>query len=247
MAGRREHETGGTGAPAALGGVTGAVATRARGRVCDLDPSDPAWQAAELAQRGRMILDVTAADLDAAEEAHGPFHPTAGHFRDAWYEARRSWDRLRAQLGGAKLAAALEEPPLTVLPLGRGAEGYAPDRDGRWPVPVPASGRPAPVLLILIAGRTYRAQPVGGTPLAPVIWRLTHLRPSEERERPRARSGSNGGGGSDDGPYHVCRLHDGTTQCDCAEWIFRVADAERPGPAPTSCKHLDALTALRWL
>jgi hypothetical protein len=30
-----------------------------------------------------MILDVSAADLEAAEAAYGPFHPTAWHFRNA--------------------------------------------------------------------------------------------------------------------------------------------------------------------
>src|SRR3954471_11178136 len=101
------------------------------------DASDPARRAVELAQRGRMILDVTAADLEAAEAACGPFHPTAWHFRNAWYEAQRSWDRLRAEVGGAKLAAALEEPPATVLALGPGADDYTPDPAGRWPRPDP--------------------------------------------------------------------------------------------------------------
>ncbi len=52
--------------------------------LCDRDPSDPARQAVELVQRGRMILDVAAADLEAAEAALGPFHPTAWHFRAPW-------------------------------------------------------------------------------------------------------------------------------------------------------------------
>ena len=80
--------------------------------------SDPARRVVELAQRGRMILDVSAADLEAAEAAFGPFHPTAWHFRNALNEARRSWDRLRAEFGGAALEAALNEPPLTILVLG---------------------------------------------------------------------------------------------------------------------------------
>src|SRR4051794_32115265 len=58
----------------------------------DRDPSDPLRRAVELAQRGRMILDVSAADLEAAEAALGPFHPTTWHFRNALEEARRSWD-----------------------------------------------------------------------------------------------------------------------------------------------------------
>ena len=55
----------------------------------DRDPSDPVRRAVELAQRGRMILDVAAADLEAAEAAFGPFHATAWHFRNALNEARR--------------------------------------------------------------------------------------------------------------------------------------------------------------
>src|SRR3954470_18769208 len=82
------------------------------------DPADPQWRAVELAQRGRMILDVAAADLEVAETRLGPFHPTACHFREALAEARRSWDRLRARLGGALLEEALAEPPVTVLTLG---------------------------------------------------------------------------------------------------------------------------------
>src|SRR5215216_5757811 len=87
------------------------------------DPSDPAFKAVELAQRGRLILDVAAADLEVAESALGPFHPTSWHFRNALAEARRSWDRLRADFGGATLDAALAEPPATVLTLGDDAPG----------------------------------------------------------------------------------------------------------------------------
>jgi hypothetical protein len=188
----------------------------------DRDPSDPARRAIELAQRGRMILDVSAADLEAAEAAYGPFHPTAWHFRNALNEARRSWDRLRAEFGGAALEAALTEPPLTALVVGSDAE---PDRIGRCPAPVP--GRPAPLVLIPIAGRTYRVQRVEGTALAPIQWRLTRLHPPLEN-----------------GPYYACRLHDGSTQCDCAEWTYQVADADHPG---LFCKHLAALDALGWV
>jgi hypothetical protein len=170
----------------------------------DRDSSDPARQAVEVVQRGRMILDVSATDLEAAETVLGPFHPTSWHFRSALEEARRSWDRLRAELGGATLDAALAELPLTYLVLG---------------------GTP-PVVLIPIAGQTYRADRVAGTSLAPTQWRLTRLRPP-----------------LDDGPYYACRLQDGSTQCDCAEWTYQVAGTD----AHALCKHLAALDALDWI
>src|SRR3954447_14002145 len=176
----------------------------------DRDPSDPARRVVEVVQRGRMILDVSAADLEAAEAAYGPFHPTAWHFRNALNEARRSWDRLRAEFGGPALEAALNEPPLTLLILGAGAE----------------PGRTAPVTLIPIGGRTYRVERVEGTPLAPIQWRLTRLSPP-----------------LDDGPYYACRLHDGSTQCDCAEWTYQIADID----PRALCKHLAALAALGWI
>lgn len=202
------------------------VAKSSKALLRDRDPSDPVWQAVELSQRGRMILDVSAADLEASEAAHGPFHATTWHFRNAWYEAKSSWDRLRAQIGGATLDAALDEPPLTVLAIGPGSAAYSPDRSGRWPLPEPRSDPSAPVLLIPIAGRTYRAQRVASTPLAPLIWRLTRLNPPLE-----------------DGPYYACRLRDGTTQCDCAEWIYQLADTS----PHALCKHLAALAALGWI
>ncbi|GAC1466196.1 MAG: hypothetical protein NVSMB9_06490 [Isosphaeraceae bacterium] len=197
----------------------------------DRDPTDPVWHAVELAQRGRLILDVSAADLEAAEAAYGPFHPTAWHFRNGWYEALRSWDRLRAELGGATLEAALEEPPLTVLALGPGADRFTPDRAGRWPLPPPAptgpgGPAPGPILLIPITGQSYRALRVAGTPLAPLLWCLTRLHPP-----------------LDDGPYYACRLRDGTTRCDCAEWTYQIADTE----PRNLCKHLAALDSLGWL
>jgi hypothetical protein len=154
-----------------------------------------------------MILDVSAADLEAAEAAFGPFHPTAWYFRNALNEARRAWDRLRAQFGGAALEGALSEPPLTCLTLG-GSPGVR------------------RVVLIPIAGQTFRAQRVAGTHLAPVLWRLTRLRPPLEH-----------------GPYYACRLRDGSTECDCAEWTYQVAGLDHPG----HCKHLAALAALGWI
>jgi hypothetical protein len=206
-----------------------APAQRKPSRLGDRDDSDPARCAVELVQRGRMVLDVSAADLEAAEAAFGPFHPTAWHFRNALDEARRSWDRLRAELGGAALEAALNEPPLTVLVLGGGAGSEAVRgsyHDFDRTVRRPPTERRAPVTLIPIGGRTYRVEGVAGTPLAPVQWRLTRLHPPHE-----------------DGPYYVCRLHDGSTQCDCADWTYQVAS----NGDHSFCKHLGALDALGWI
>lgn len=176
----------------------------------DRDESDPDRCAVDLVQRGRIILDVSAADLEAAEAAFGPFHPTTWHFRNSLNEAQRSWERLRAELGSDALEAALAEPPLTALALGETANG------------------PPGIMLILIAGKTYRPQRVAGTDLAPVQWRLSRLRTPLEH-----------------GPYYVCRLADGSTQCDCADWTYQIAESSR---ARTSrCKHLEALVALGWI
>jgi hypothetical protein len=169
------------------------------------DPSDPAFKSVELAQRGRMILDVAAADLEAAEAVLGSFHETTWHFRNALAEARRSWDRLRAEFGTAALESALTEPPLTLLVLG---EESAPK-----------------AVLIAIGGQTYRVERIPGTDLAPSLWRLTRLPLSN------------------DGPYYVARLRDGSHRCDCAEWHYQVAEIEGAGP----CKHVAGLHALGWL
>ncbi len=176
----------------------------------DRDESDPTRQAVELVQRGRMILDVAEADLEASETTLGALHPTTWHFRNALDEVRRSWERLGADLGAKTLKAALDQPPLTVLNLGRGM------------------GARKGVDLILIAGRTYRTQRVAGTELAPVQWRLTRL-----------------GSTSDDGPYYACRLADGSTQCDCADWTYRIAG--NPTGQAAYCKHLAGLAALAWI
>jgi hypothetical protein len=84
------------------------------------------------------------------------------------------------------------------------------------------------VVLVIIAGQTYRTQRVAGTELAPVQWRLTRLHPPH-----------------DDGPYYACRLADGATQCDCAQWTYQIAGN---GDGRTAhCKHLAALAALGWI
>jgi hypothetical protein len=180
----------------------------------DRDESDPQRRAVELAQRGRMILDVSIADLEAAEAVHGAFHPITWHFRNACNEARRSWEQLRAELGTRTLEAALDHPPLVVLTLGEGAEG--PERGS------------ARAVLIVIGGRTYCTQRVAGTELAPVQWRLTRPHPPLKH-----------------GPYYACRLADGATQCDCAEWTYQIA--ENGDSRKTHCKHIAALAALGWI
>jgi hypothetical protein len=169
--------------------------------------SDPVRCAAELVQRGQLILDVAAADLQAAQTTFGPFHPTTWHFRNALDEARRSWEQLRVELGSAFLASALRQLPLVVMDLRE-----------------PTDSR-LRVELVLIGGQTYQTQEVSGTALAPVQWRLTRLNPP-----------------LDHGPYYVCRLADGSTQCDCANWTYRIAETEHAQTA--YCKHMAALAAL---
>ena len=51
-----------------------------RHSLSDRDESDPVRCAAELVQRGCLILDVSVVDLEASESALGPFHPTTWHF-----------------------------------------------------------------------------------------------------------------------------------------------------------------------
>ena len=168
---------------------------------------ESAAQAIALAQRGRMILDIATADLEIAETRLGPFHETTWFFRNALAEARRAWDRLRADIGGAILEAASQALPKEVLAVGD---------DGR--------GNPR-ATFVPILGKTYRAEPIPGSPLAPILWRLTSLTDSQ------------------DGPYYLSRLQDGSTRCDCAEWTYNVADV----PDAPPCKHLQALKALDWI
>jgi hypothetical protein len=168
----------------------------------------PFFRTAALVQRGRMILDVAVADLEAAEALLGPLHPTSWHFRQALADARQAWEHLHAEIGSDALKSALAQPPVACLTLG--------EEKPEGPK----------ATLIPIGGETYRAERVAGTTLAPVQWRLTRLGKSN---------------GID--PYYTCRLRDGSTQCDCADWTFRVLDANAPG----QCKHLAALKALGWL
>jgi hypothetical protein len=80
-------------------------------------------------------------------------------------------------------------------------------------------------ILIVISGKTYGVRRMPGSADAPRIWRLTRLPPSDDHE-----------------PFHACRLADGSTQCDCAQWTYQIADL-----SDELCSHLAALDALGWL
>jgi hypothetical protein len=177
------------------------------------DESDPWRRSVELIQRARLTLDVASADLQASEESLGPFHPTSWYFRNALNEARLAWERLRAEVGTKQLDAAIKEPPITILTLGSADDEASPEQA-------------TTIILIPIGGQSYRVQRVIGTEDAPVQWRLTRLHPPLE-----------------DGPYFACRLADGSTQCDCADWTYQDAPSGRVSP----CKHLRALAALGWI
>ena len=122
--------------------------------------SDPAFKSIELVQRGRMLLDIAHADLDAAQGLLGPFHETTWHFRNTLDETKRAWDRLRAEFGTATLESALAQPPITFLVLGQETAPTA--------------------ILISVAGKTYRAERVHGQELVRSLWRLTCLPLSED-------------------------------------------------------------------
>jgi hypothetical protein len=164
----------------------------------------------ELAQRGRIILDVAKTDFDICVQRLGSEHSTTWFFRNALDEARRAWERLEYNLGSVALDRALRLPSVAVLTL-------------KNPTSLDD------VRLFVIEGRTYAAEWVEGTPLAPVQWRLHHL--SSTREN---------------GPYYVCRLSDGTTHCDCGEWIFRGSSPRAGTTTVDLCKHLQAITSLGW-
>ena len=181
-----------------------------RQSLSERDESDPVRCTAELVQRGRLILDVSMADLEASETTFGPFHPTTWHFRHGLHEAQKSWERLRAEVGAKVIEAALELPALTTLVLGESTHSRS------------------EVVVILIGGQTYRPEQVVGSELAPVQWRLTRLRPALEN-----------------GPYYICLLADGSTQCDCANWTYQIAETEKMHTS--RCKHIEALHSLGWI
>lgn len=76
--------------------------------------------------------------------------------------------------------------------------------------------------LLLIDGSAYSCSFVGGMI---VQWRVRRLANIANED-----------------PYCVCRLTDGTLQCDCGDWVFRVNEAK--GATVTHCKHLRALASL---
>jgi hypothetical protein len=176
----------------------------------DHGESDPTCCALELVQRGRLILDVSAVDLEASEATLGAFHPTTWHFRQSFSEAQRSWERLEAEIGTKLVKTALKLPPLTTLRLTE-----------------LTTTRPE-VVVFLINGQTYRPERVIGTELAPIQWRLNRLRPP-----------------LDNGPYYICRLADGSTQCDCANWTYQIAQTTQSHES--RCKHIEALQSLGWI
>lgn len=87
------------------------------------------------------------------------------------------------------------------------------------------SAPPRKAIFITIAGKTYRVERLPTPALALSLWRLTRL----------PLSG--------DCLYYLARLHDGTYDCDCAEWAFQVAEIEGAQP----CKHVSGLRSLGWI
>lgn len=185
------------------------------------NPDDPSQRAIEVAQRGRIVLDLATTELASMERRLGPFHEKTWVCRRTLAEALRAWDRLRAAYGRAALEAALERPPAAVMTFG-GSCG--------------AEGLPRAVLMV-IGGRTYRARKLEGSSAAPTIWRLDRVPPADPSalaDDPFALD-----------PYHAVRLADGATRCDCGEWVFSIDGVD---DHPTGlCKHLAALRALGWV
>jgi len=195
------------------------MAVRARPRSLDVD--EPARRAVEVAQRGRILLDLATAELASAERRHGSFHEKTWARRRTLAEARGAWDRLRAEYGKTALEAALARPPVAVMTFG-GSCG---------PGVLPRA------VLLVIGGSTFRAQKVPGSVVAPTIWRLDRVPPADPSalaDDPFALD-----------PYHAVRLGDGSTRCDCGEWVFSVDGVE--GHPTGLCKHLSALRALGWV
>ncbi len=110
----------------------------------------------ELVQRGRIIMDLAQVRLDEGEASEGPFAPETWQRRQVMAEARRSWERLRAELGTRQLEHALQEPPVATLTIqatqGKGSAQF-----------------------VLVGGKTYRLEAVEGTPSAPRQWRLVPI------------------------------------------------------------------------
>ncbi len=159
----------------------------------------------ELVQRGKLILSVAEADLQASAALLGDQHATTWHFRLALEEGQKSWDQLTAEFGADAVNSALAQPPIATLEIG--------SRDER-----------THTVLIAIGGKAYRVERVEGSAPAPVQFRLTRL-PRGEHD-----------------PYYVCKLAEGSHQCDCADWFFR----DDPKSPPT-CKHVKALISLGWI
>ncbi len=80
--------------------------------------------------------------------------------------------------------------------------------------------------LVSVYGHTYLCEQAEGTALAQIQWRMGRVETAEGYT----------------GPYFACRLADGTMQCDCADWTYRVALS--PSATVAHCKHLRALASL---
>lgn len=142
----------------------------------------------ELVQRGRMIVELAAADLHAAEAAYGTAHEITWRFRNQLNEARVSWSHLCAELGPRAIERALSQPPASFLAL-------EPTRSGR-----------GDVNLFCLEGTTFRATRSLNTARGATEWHLASLASSlaEGLTRPRVR-------------FTVSRARDGSRCCDCAE------------------------------
>ena len=84
----------------------------------DRDETDPDRCAAELVQRGRLILDVSVADLEAAEATFGAFHPHNLALSQCLNEAQRSWERLRGRVGHQAHRGCTRSAPVDYADLG---------------------------------------------------------------------------------------------------------------------------------
>ncbi len=163
----------------------------------------------ERVQRLKIVLAVATVDLEVAIDRFGAFSEHTWSHRRLLADARRAWERVRADLGQVDLGRALARPPIVSLPIG---------------------GDSARIRAISIGGQCYLVH--RAVPVEYQLRSFCNLLAIETR--PSARPSE---------PYRVFRLRNGDTQCDCADWYFRIAEQPRPG----ACKHIAALESLGWL